>query len=75
MAKKVTAMVPRTNMTTTSIVVLPEEVVGEEVEPAEEEVGSAEAEVELEEDVATGAVGLEELPPAPTTGVVLVGVV
>ena len=83
MAKKVTAMKPRTAMIAISTVVLPEgEVVEEEVELAEEEVELAGEkveltgeEVELEGDVATGAVGLEELPAAPTRDVVLVGIV
>lgn len=76
MAKKVTAMKPRTAMIAISTVVLPEgEVVEEEVELAEEEVELTEEEVELEGDVATGAVGLEELPAAPTRDVVLVGIV
>ena len=49
-------------MTTISTVVLSEEEVVVE-------------EVELEGDVAAAPVGREELPAAPTTGVVLVGVV
>ena len=49
-------------MTTISIVVLPEEEVVEE-------------EVELAGDVAAEPVGREELPAAPTTSVLLVGVV
>ena len=61
-AKKVTETTPRTTMTTISTAVLPEEeVVVEEVEPAR--------------DVAAGSVGREELPAAPATSVLLVGVV
>ena len=63
MAKKVTETTPRTTMTTISTAVLPVEevVVVEEVEPAG--------------DVAAEPLGREELPAAPTTSVLLVGVV
>ena len=61
MAKKVTETTPRTTMTTISTAVLPEEVVVEEVEPAW--------------DVAAEPAGREELPAAPATSVLLVGVV
>lgn len=62
MAKKVTETTPRTTMITISTAVLPEEEVVVE-------------EVELARDVAAEPVGREELPVAPTTSVVLVGVI
>ena len=61
LAKEATETKPSTTMATISTVVL-----------FEEEVV---VEVELEGDVATGPIGLEEIPVVPTTSVVLVGVV